>query len=192
MCNYATFAYNTSVHESTKLTPFECVFGKIARVPSARCPIEENIDETYEQYLDKLCEKLTQKKTQRIARENLLHAKQKSKQYYDKRLNPCEFKVGDSILLLKEPKRGPFGPEYTGPHKIINLLDNEKNVEITFKSGTRIVHPNKLRLTKLKNASETAETIVPGADPEASEERDESTTAASEENDKSTTSSSDA
>ena len=188
--NYATFAYNTSVHESTKLTPFECVFGKIARVPSTRCPIEENVDETYAQYLDKLCEKLTE--TQRIARENLMHAKQKSKHYYDKRLNPCEFKVGDSVLLLKEPKRGPFGPEYTGPHKIINLLDNGKNVEITFKSGTRIVHPNKLRLTKLKNASETAQTIISGADPETSEERDEPTTAASEENDESTTATSDA
>ena len=109
-----------------------------------------------------------------------MHAKQRSKNYYDKRLNPCEFKVRDSVLLLKEPNRGHFGPEYTGPHKILNLLDNRRNVKITFKSGTRIVYPNKLRLTKLKSVSETAETTVSGADSETNEESYESTTAASD------------
>ena len=29
------FAYNTSVHEATKFTPFEVVFGKIARTLSS-------------------------------------------------------------------------------------------------------------------------------------------------------------
>jgi len=30
----ATFSYNTSVHESTKFTPHELVFGKSARIPT--------------------------------------------------------------------------------------------------------------------------------------------------------------
>jgi len=28
------FNYNTSIHEATKHTPYELVFGKIARIPS--------------------------------------------------------------------------------------------------------------------------------------------------------------
>ena len=32
---FAMFAYNTSVHEATKFTPFKIVFGKIARTISS-------------------------------------------------------------------------------------------------------------------------------------------------------------
>ena len=31
----AMFSYNTSVHEGTKCTPYELVFGKLAREPSS-------------------------------------------------------------------------------------------------------------------------------------------------------------
>ena len=33
MLDHAVFAYNTSVHESTKVSPYEMVFGRPARMP---------------------------------------------------------------------------------------------------------------------------------------------------------------
>ena len=46
---FAMFAYNTSVHEATNFTPYELVFGRIARTPSS-FPQGEEL-ETYGSYL---------------------------------------------------------------------------------------------------------------------------------------------
>ena len=37
----------------------------------------------------------------RNARENLISAKEKSKIYYDKKINPLEVKIGDNVFLFK-------------------------------------------------------------------------------------------
>ena len=38
------------------------------------------------------------------ARENLISAKEKSKLYYDKKINPLEVKIGDNVFSLKGSK----------------------------------------------------------------------------------------
>ena len=55
-------------------TPYELVFGKLVR----------------------------EMRTQ--GRENLISDKEKSKIYYDKKLNPLEEKMGDNVFLLTEVK----------------------------------------------------------------------------------------
>ena len=142
----AAFSYNTSVHEGTRLTPYECVYGKIARAPSASPNVEECNDETYIEYVGKLREKI--RDIQALAQEHLNNAKQRSKEYYDARMNPCTFKVGDSVMLILEPRKNKFAPEYTGPHKVLEILD-KNNVKISYRNSTRIVHGNKLRKTRL-------------------------------------------
>ena len=37
-------------------------------------------------------------------RENLISAKEKSKIYYNKKINPLEVKIGDNVFLLKGGK----------------------------------------------------------------------------------------
>ena len=83
----ACFSYNTSIYEGTKLTPFKCVFGRIARVPSGRSKIDEDHTETYRDYLTRLKGRLIEIKL--LARENLGQVKIFSKEYYDARANPC-------------------------------------------------------------------------------------------------------
>lgn len=147
-CECAAFSYNTSVHEGTRFTPYECVYGKIARVPTARATLDDNIDETYYEYLITLKTRICE--IQGLARENLINAKKRSKKYYDERLNPCTFTVGDNVMLIIEPKKGKFKPEYSGPFKVVELLNNGINAKISYKDKkTRIVHTNKLRKTKL-------------------------------------------
>ena len=89
----ALFSYNTSVHEGTKCTPYELVLGKLARLPSNITPPEHEQLETYDMYMTKLITKLHQMHS--IARDNLIAAKEKSKVYYDKKINPQNFKIGD-------------------------------------------------------------------------------------------------
>jgi transposase InsO family protein len=139
---FATFSYNTSVHEGTQYTPHELIFGKTARAPSSDPPIENEPNETYFSYLENLFEKL--RDTQDNARENLKRAKERSKKYYDRRMNAYTFKVGNHAYLLKEPSKGKLDDQYTGPYEIIEVLGNN-NVKLQIGNRTRIVHIDKLK-----------------------------------------------
>ncbi|KAL0130397.1 hypothetical protein PUN28_002219 [Cardiocondyla obscurior] len=127
----AMFNYNTCVHEATRHTPYELVFGKIARVPT---------DEPLVTQLHNL---------QVNAFRNVTEAKEKSKKHYDKKINPKIFKPGDYVFLLKGPKPGKFGNQYTGPHEVLEIL-NKNNVRIRIKKNTKVVHPNRLRVSYIK------------------------------------------
>ena len=82
----AIFSYNTSVHEGTKYSAFELIFGRIARLPSAYPPIEENVKNIYPEYFTNLFNKIRDLQAQ--AWENLIKAKEKSKDNYDQK-NQC-------------------------------------------------------------------------------------------------------
>lgn len=138
----ASFSYNTSVHEGTKHTPHELVFGRIARVPTSETPLDQESNESYTEYLTTLYNKL--RDVQAIARDHLIASKERSKKYYDQRINPDKFRIGDKVFLLKEPTH-KLGDQYTGPHKIIEIL-GESNVRLELSPNhTRVVHMNKLR-----------------------------------------------
>lgn len=141
----AMFSYNTSVHEGTGYTPHELVFGRRARFPSCHPIVEEEIDVTYKEYLETLFTNVYN--IQSLARENLVRAKERSKTYYDRHINPQNFKVGDQVYLLKEPARGKFADQYTGPHTVLEILDRN-NAKIQYKGRTRLVHINKLKTRK--------------------------------------------
>ncbi|KAM0730323.1 Retrovirus-related Pol polyprotein from transposon 17.6 [Formica fusca] len=143
----AMFNYNTSVHEATKHTPYELVFGKIARVPSNELLPPGDKLANYDEYLINLVTQLHA--IQGNARDNVIQAKIKSKNYYDRKINPQTFKPGDQVFLLKGPKPGKFGDQYTGPHEVLEIF-NKNNVKIRIKKNTRIVHPNRLRISYIK------------------------------------------
>ena len=138
----ASFSYNTSVHEGTKFTPHELVFGRIARVPASSVAVEVE-NESYAGYLADLNEKLTN--AQGNARENLIKSKERSKIYYDRRANPQRFLLNDKVYLLKEPRKDKMSSQYIGPFTIVETLPRN-NVRIRLsESRTRVVHTDKLK-----------------------------------------------
>jgi hypothetical protein len=144
----AMFSYNTSVHEGTKFSPYELVFGHLAREPTGEVIIEENMEPTYAEYLRDLFDKINTVK--QMARENLMKSKLKSKEYYDKRINPQNFKIGDLVYLLKEFSKGKFADQYTGSHKVLDILQNQ-NIKIAAEGIPRTVHLNKLKVAHNRN-----------------------------------------
>ena len=142
----AIFNYNTCIHEGTKHTPFEVVFGRLARSPSCEPLREDDLLPTYQGYIKDLVTRLTGIRT--IVYNNLVEAKIRSKGHYDKKINSANFKVGDYVFLLKGPKPGKFGDHYTGPHEILEVI-NKKNVKIQFKGSSKTVHANRLRVSHI-------------------------------------------
>ena len=78
------------------------------------------------------------------ARENLLSAKEKSKIYYDKKINPLGVKIGDNVFLLKGGKIKKFDSHYTGPYEILEVL-GKGNVKISYKGKPTVVHITRLK-----------------------------------------------
>jgi hypothetical protein len=91
------------MHEGTRYTPYELVFGKIARVPSGDPNIDNINNESYANYLTNLFNKI--RDTQIYARDNLINSKQKAKYYYDKKIKKNKINEGDMVYLLKEPQK---------------------------------------------------------------------------------------
>jgi len=140
------FSYNTSVHESTGYSPYELVFGRIPRTPSAYPSLEEETEITYQQYLTNLFN--TIQNTQQDAKEHLTRSKERSKRYYDRRLNTRNFEPGAYVFLLKEPQKVKFSDQYTEPYKILDIL-LFNNVRILFQNRPRVVHMDKIILAHI-------------------------------------------
>lgn len=139
----ACFSYNTSVHEGTNYTPYELVFGKSARLPTSDPHPEDTKNESYDEYLTNLYNRL--RDVQVAAKINLRAAKERSKKYYDKRMNPYNFKLGDKVLLLKEPTN-KLSDQYIGPCTITEILQNNNvRISIDGKKTIRTVHSDKLK-----------------------------------------------
>jgi hypothetical protein len=142
----AISSYNTSVHEGTKYSPYELVFGRLAHVPSSDPSLRDDTNESYTEYLTNLFNKIHD--TQEGAWKNLIAAKEKSKHYYDRKINPRRFKVSDKIYLLKEPRRGKLGNQYVGLYIVTEILNNN-NIRLDVARGRkRTVHTDKLKLAK--------------------------------------------
>jgi len=79
------------------------------------------------------------------------HAKViRSKQYYDRKVNPQVFNKDDYMYLLKESLKGKFDEQYKGSYKILEILGNS-NVKLAISDKrTRIVHSDKLKVCRTR------------------------------------------
>ncbi|XP_046141954.1 uncharacterized protein LOC123987841 [Osmia bicornis bicornis] len=137
----AMFSYNTSIHEGTKFTPHELIFGKKARQPSSVKPIDSL--KTYPEYIEKLIQTLYN--LREIAKSNLEKEKHRQKHYYDRKIRPINYETGEKVMLLNPPRRNKFEKEYTGPYTILRNIE-PNNIELAIRPNKkRIVHKDRLK-----------------------------------------------
>ena len=90
---FAMFSFNTSVHESTGITPHEIVFGRKAILPSEFA--DEKVPLTYVKLLDDILNRLVT--TESMVHARLEAAKRRCKKYYDRKVNEMNFIEGQYI-----------------------------------------------------------------------------------------------
>lgn len=110
------FSYNTSVHEGTRHTPHELVFGRLEKTPND-ATFNDLRHEIYASYLAELTEQL--QRSQEAAKENLENAKVRSKKHYDKKQKVVNFSAENSVYLLKGKIKSKLDSQYEGPYKIM-------------------------------------------------------------------------
>ena len=141
---YAMFCHNSTVHSATKFQPYHLVYGNSVKIPTSFI----NEPEPQYNYNDYQYEvKRQMQEAQALARRNLLEAKSKSKEQYDKTATHQSFEVGQKVLLQEKAPKNKLAPKWLGPYEIVDVNPTNKNVTIK-KSNKRsqTIHQNLLKL----------------------------------------------
>ena len=127
------YAYNTAVQESTKHTPFEAMFGRMARLPvDFNASINFDADAKLKEFMDaktndSLERAAKRQKTEEAVKSNIEQAQKKQKEYYDLKHGAAAcFNVGSVVLkkdfTRKKRKGGKLDYRWQGPYMITASL----------------------------------------------------------------------
>lgn len=133
------FAYNTTVHTSTKFTPFELVYGKKCNLPNNLC---KTVEPLYNHSYYPLELKYRLQVSQTEARNNLIKDKIKRKSKFDSYMNPVCYKKNDKILIKNETGN-KLSDLYSGPYTVVR--DLSPNVEVNINGKIDLVHKNRTK-----------------------------------------------
>lgn len=138
--DYFQFCYNIEKHDSfaKKFFPYELVFNKNPNLPSDLCngkvqPLY-NVDNFVQEARFRL------QKAHIAASELLNKMKQKNKVQYDKKSNPLELELNETVYLKTEPYNKL--KSLSIPFKVVRL--EHPNVLISNGTGSLLVHKNRL------------------------------------------------
>ncbi|KAI5316983.1 hypothetical protein L3X38_036690 [Prunus dulcis] len=138
---WAAYCYNTSIHASTKKTPYEIVYGKpppnlLSYVPGT----------TQVEAVDQ--ELRSREQVLKDLREHLLVAQERMKKFYDAKRIDKSFEVGDFVYLKLQPYRQmslslrrnlKLSPRFFGPYEILQRV-GQVAYKLKLPEGSRI-HP---------------------------------------------------
>lgn len=114
--NPVTFAYNTGVHVSTNILPFELTYGRQVHLPTDPPPTTLTFPQHHDYY-----QQLTRGLTHyyRTAKEFMFKQYQKTKTRYDLRRTDPQYELGTIVLTRLFTNRSKVDPRYSINPKII-------------------------------------------------------------------------
>ena len=158
----ALFAYRTSIHRSSGVSPFKAVYGREAASPLTLID-GENMS-TRGLLSGNYCDKLekTLHKVQKHVANNISLAQKRQKEDYDKatKVQSTQLKPGDLVWLnskaIPKGKSHKFHQEWTGPYEVLRQL-GRVNYHIkpeVGKAKTKVVHQKRLKRLESRSNSE--------------------------------------
>ena len=148
---YVQFAYNTSVHDTTKCTPYELMYGRRPKIPlDLFCEhIEPDLQLTPDLYANAVSAEL--KRAYKTVISNRDKQMDHAKVLHDRHIRPSAYVPGDFVYMLDETvKRGEcpkFKRKWIGPFVVIKKV-NEVDYQIKpkdRKGKSRTCHANRLK-----------------------------------------------
>ncbi|CAF3051359.1 unnamed protein product [Rotaria sp. Silwood2] len=116
---FVTFNYNTSIHSSAKLIPFELMYGRTPILPFDYQ--EDNVKITYDpEHAKKLNQFLTKLNEQ--AKINIIKNQERYKQRYDENRSEPIYNIGDLVLAKSLNFRYKLDIRYEGPFRITDKI----------------------------------------------------------------------
>lgn len=137
----AMFVHNTTIHRCMGFTPMEVLYGFTPIIPTDVKQEPEPLY-NYDDYVLELKNKL--QNAYKIARQNLLNSKEFTKKYYDKKIYPVKFHVGDKVLVKDAAKKGKLSQVWLGPFTVVEV-PTEVNTTIRINKRNRRIHNNRLK-----------------------------------------------
>ncbi len=152
------FAYNTSVHSSTKHTPFFLAHGREARLPAdflLGVPIASSraTPGTPNEYAQSMLGRLRSAFT--TVADNIQTAGAQQKHYYDRHIRHTSYQPDDLVWVdLPAMSRHKLSPKWTGPYRVLSRLDSPTgDIGVTYKvldvldprSKPKVIHYNRLK-----------------------------------------------
>ncbi len=148
LLDQAVFAYNTNVHESSGISPYEMVFGRKARMPievELGVPLHNpNSQSDYAQSVRKAIHHSNQ-----LAQRHLQVARSRQATQYNNRSKRDwqPFEQGQTVWLWR-PKHWKFGKRWTGPYTVSSR--EGVNYKLTSLWGKSLIaHHNLLKVCSL-------------------------------------------
>ena len=144
-------AYRTSLHESTKNTPFFLMFGREIRLPldtQYGLPPGESC-RTNQEYVKKLRSTLDEAHV--LTRNYLLKSHRRQKEYYDRNARVHQYNIGDLVWLHQPVVRVGQSPKlhkpWTGPYRVVKVVGwNTLRVQhCALRHKRMIVHQDRLK-----------------------------------------------
>ncbi|KAL4083593.1 hypothetical protein QTP88_028909 [Uroleucon formosanum] len=142
---YAFFVYNSTEHTSTGYQPYSLLFGRRLEIP-IKLSHEPEPRYNYDNYYFDLKQKMQE--SHKIAKENLIKRKVKSKQIYDNNENSIEIHVKDQILLKDKTQKNKLNPLWIGPYEMALAQTKPYRISrLTQENGMYFENQGPLRLT---------------------------------------------
>jgi len=128
------FCHNSTIHSATKFQPYHLVYGNPVTIPTSLTN-EPEPQNNYNDYHHEI--KKQMQESQALARNHLLKAKEKSKEYYDRNSKRQDFNVGDKVLLQDKTSKNKLTPRWLGPFVILEKDHKQNNVVLKKKENIR-------------------------------------------------------
>ena len=149
------YAYRTAQHSSTRVTPFQLMFGRSPQ-SSPFCQSKAFDPNTYSAQLQAKLASL-----QDLVHTNISASAQQQKFQHDKQSRACSFVAGAPVWL-SIPTRGKLQPKWQGNWEVLEIK-SPTNVKITNGQTTKVVHVNRLRHRKQPQLKSIPVTTTPSS-----------------------------
>lgn len=156
---FVTFAYNTAVNAATKMTPFELVQGRMARLPidvvlGTRPSEARSTSEYANELLIRMQEGF---RAAREASDQQKRARERRSSKEGEGARKVAYAIGNKVWLdVKDKNVSKLDKQYDGPYEVVSV-HNDNYVTIAKEDGERVkVHVERLKLYKARRV-ETSE-----------------------------------